>query len=198
MTTSAQRLVTEEAPPETENALHASPYGRQAARTDAIIDFPMEHVVRRYAADHDVPMDLAVEHEIELKRYFALTALNPTHDYGMSGPVDDLWHTFILFTKEYASFCENHIGRFLHHYPDRIYDGEPAGTNVETADTLEWYAVFLREYAAVFGQIPPAHIWPDVKGFPVTETTALCRVCGTDPRPDPPEPSSPGGGGWGW
>lgn len=31
--------------------------------------------------------------------------------------VDDLWHEFILFTREYAAFCQVAFGRFLHHTP---------------------------------------------------------------------------------
>ncbi|MFO1403620.1 MAG: hypothetical protein U1E96_03475 [Azonexus sp.] len=30
---------------------------------------------------------------------------------------DDLWHEFILYTKEYESFCRKAFGRFLHHMP---------------------------------------------------------------------------------
>lgn len=31
--------------------------------------------------------------------------------------VDDLWHEFILCTKNYDSFCRQGFGRFLHHTP---------------------------------------------------------------------------------
>ena len=34
-----------------------------------------------------------------------------------SEPVDKVWHEFILFTREYARFCENHFDRFIHHSP---------------------------------------------------------------------------------
>ncbi len=30
---------------------------------------------------------------------------------------DDLWHEFILYTKEYQQFCNQAFGRFLHHTP---------------------------------------------------------------------------------
>ena len=32
--------------------------------------------------------------------------------------VDDLWHEFILHSREYASFCDKAFGGFLHHTPD--------------------------------------------------------------------------------
>lgn len=31
--------------------------------------------------------------------------------------VDDLWHEFILYTKNYDQFCRQAFGRFLHHTP---------------------------------------------------------------------------------
>jgi hypothetical protein len=31
--------------------------------------------------------------------------------------VDDLWHEFILYTKNYQAFCRRAFGRFLHHTP---------------------------------------------------------------------------------
>jgi hypothetical protein len=30
---------------------------------------------------------------------------------------DDLWHEFILYTKNYQQFCQQAFGRFLHHTP---------------------------------------------------------------------------------
>lgn len=31
--------------------------------------------------------------------------------------VDDLWHEFILYTRDYKTFCHHAFGRFLHHSP---------------------------------------------------------------------------------
>ena len=31
--------------------------------------------------------------------------------------VDDAWHEFILFTRQYRRFCDRAFGRFLHHTP---------------------------------------------------------------------------------
>lgn len=31
--------------------------------------------------------------------------------------VDDLWHEFILYTRDYQAFCSKAFGRFLHHTP---------------------------------------------------------------------------------
>jgi len=34
-----------------------------------------------------------------------------------SEAVDTAWHEFILFTRQYATFCDKAFGRFLHHTP---------------------------------------------------------------------------------
>jgi len=34
-----------------------------------------------------------------------------------SQAVDDAWHEFILFTRNYQDFCQRGLGRFLHHVP---------------------------------------------------------------------------------
>lgn len=34
-----------------------------------------------------------------------------------SQAVDDAWHEFILFTRQYDKFCRHAFGRFLHHTP---------------------------------------------------------------------------------
>ena len=37
-----------------------------------------------------------------------------------SEAVDIAWHEFLLFTKEYQTFCNKGIGRFLHHTPTEV------------------------------------------------------------------------------
>ena len=52
-------------------------------------------------------------------RQFFLAYLNGGRKYvAMPSQVaDDLWHEFILYTREYDSFCKQAFGRFLHHTP---------------------------------------------------------------------------------
>jgi hypothetical protein len=39
---------------------------------------------------------------------------------------DDLWHAFILYTRNYDAFCKRAFGRFLHHTPAAVMGGERA------------------------------------------------------------------------
>jgi len=31
--------------------------------------------------------------------------------------IDDMWHSFLLFTKDYTDFCHQYFGGFIHHTP---------------------------------------------------------------------------------
>ncbi|MBL8386331.1 MAG: hypothetical protein JNM90_24825 [Burkholderiales bacterium] len=42
---------------------------------------------------------------------------------------DDLWHEFILYTKNYEAFCREAFGRFLHHSPAAVLAPERKESN---------------------------------------------------------------------
>lgn len=54
--------------------------------------------------------------EIGYRSYIA----DVNHDKSLSPSkdVDEVWHTHILHTVDYADFCQLHFGRFIHHVPD--------------------------------------------------------------------------------
>lgn len=43
--------------------------------------------------------------------------------------VDDLWHEFILYTKDYQSFCHQAFGGFFHHTPAVVLKGGQLQSN---------------------------------------------------------------------
>jgi len=45
--------------------------------------------------------------------------------------VDEMWHCFILCTREYAEFCDSHFGSFVHHAPN-------VGTGAENGDRADF------------------------------------------------------------
>jgi hypothetical protein len=57
----------------------------------------------------------------DLLRFLAMCGLRG--DVYMATPlvppkaIDEAWHHFLLFTEEYATFCEEYFGGFLHHKP---------------------------------------------------------------------------------
>lgn len=71
--------------------------------------------------------DLVEKVRIEFLRFMSLTLL--TEEKIVPSPlVDEFWHQFILYTRDYAEFCEKHFGRFIHHDP-KNYSSNPDGKN---------------------------------------------------------------------
>jgi hypothetical protein len=124
-------------------------------------EFDVAPIIERYSKDSGLPRSVCERHSRELKRFLALAALNPRKSYGMAGPADNFWHTFLIFTERYQEFCEAIAGQFLHHVP---------ATEKESLQS-DSYQEFLRDYAETFSEAPPQDIWPGVNttGFEVVE-----------------------------
>jgi len=116
--------------------------------TTVAMTYDLDDVVTRFALEHDAPIEVVKELERELKRFLTLCSLNPQKDYGMAGPVDELWHAFIVDTKRYRDFCAQVAGRFVHHVPG------------STEGALAGYVQFLDDYERFFGESAPVHAWP--------------------------------------
>lgn len=74
-----------------------------------------QHVIARFATTQAMPMDKAASLFFELEEFLARAA------YATQIPtkkvLDEAWHTFILHTRDYAEYCSNRFGRFVHHIP---------------------------------------------------------------------------------
>lgn len=62
-----------------------------------------------------------------LRQFFAAYLQGGRRRVAMPSQVaDDLWHEFILHTRNYAAFCDRAFGGFLHHTPAIAMGGERA------------------------------------------------------------------------
>ncbi|HEY6803830.1 MAG TPA: hypothetical protein VI306_09650 [Pyrinomonadaceae bacterium] len=124
------------------------------------MSFPMDMVLITYAEKQEIPLEIAREHERELKRYLGLCAMKPGVVYGMKGPIDQLWHEFVLFTEQYEMFCNSVSGRFLHHRPHvpGLMDDKESANN---------YQRFLADYEATYGESAPPDLWPRAGNDPI-------------------------------
>lgn len=123
--------------------------------------FDLRQVCKLYVQHYHSTTKEAKTLERELKRYLVLRALHPSMPYGMTGRTDDLWHTFLLFTREYADFCDHVAGRFLHHMP---------GVNQNDRQVAKFkgdYANLWRDYPVVFGEPPPSSVWPSLESIQI-------------------------------
>jgi hypothetical protein len=84
--------------------------------------------------------------------------------------IDTAWHYFILFTKDYAAFCNRFFGRFIHH--------QPFVTEEDVLAHLDSGAKCIDRAKALFGEL--SSNW--------TEGQTLCGKFCSDckPQPNPP------------
>lgn len=97
---------------------------------DKILSYRNQNVIDRYHKDYPDNTMAGDEAWTELLKFLWLTAYhyfellkNPDSDalrftcvlYEEMLQIDDMWHTFLLFTKDYQDFCQNYLGKFVHH-----------------------------------------------------------------------------------
>lgn len=92
----------------------------------------------------------------EVKRFLVLIRTNEHLQWEMcSRRVDEAWHQFMLFSREYIQFCMRYFGAYVQHQPGR------ASTTVRAA---AWLPVFKPRYEAYYGEALP-DVWYDDKSI---------------------------------
>ncbi len=92
---------------------------------DQVLAYRHPGVLRRYCREHDASPREAEDIFREMLKmlyvcYWAAT--DEAEDFGFAvsteiEKLDWMWHTFLMYTRDYADFCERHFGFFLHHFP---------------------------------------------------------------------------------
>jgi hypothetical protein len=122
-----------------------------------VLEYPIpDTVIEKYVDKYDVTEQVARSHERELKRYLAMCLADPEAAYGMFGPVDEFWHTWILFTREWCEFSNAVAGRYIHHKPTTREEKQAA----RSSHGPSAYQRFLADYPGYFGEEAPADLWP--------------------------------------
>lgn len=74
-----------------------------------------------------------------LRQFFLAYLMSGKRYVSMPSQVaDDLWHEFILYTREYDAFCRRAFGSFLHHMPAVVLVKERRQSN-EGLRRVWWY-----------------------------------------------------------
>jgi hypothetical protein len=83
--------------------------------------------------DHIAPAILG------FRRYVAIRILGHKGYPVPSKEVDEVWHAFILFTKDYGEFCRQVCGHFLHHVPHTSRDQKSDPPTVPYSEVYRKY-----------------------------------------------------------
>lgn len=81
------------------------------------LSYENSDIIDKFSSEYGVENDLAKEYFIEIKKFLYLCS-NSTEKLAPSPEIDKIWHTFILFTKEYRLYCINFLGKFIDHVPE--------------------------------------------------------------------------------
>ena len=122
-------------------------------------------VVARFLKSWNLPQEEAEAIFDDLKRWLWISALNvkeelepgasatpPMAILGSMTLVDEMWHAFILFTKDYTKFCLDHFGFYLHHGPTTSAQREEAVAAMQ-ADPESFEARLTADFEAQFSYI---------------------------------------------
>lgn len=117
------------------------------------VEAPAWPFARRLAHENAWTARYAHRVIVEYKRFLALTAL-AGHVVCPSQHVDEAWHLHLLYTRSYwKRLCQGVLGRELHHSPSQ-------GGATEHTKHWRMYEQTLESYRRIFGEAPPADIWP--------------------------------------
>lgn len=87
----------------------------------------------------------------EMLRYLKMKILKHGN-FPAAAEVDCMWHSFILCSKAYRSFCnEENRGIYLDH--------EPGTFHLSSQNGISAYEAGLAKYEEVFGEVPPEKYW---------------------------------------
>lgn len=77
-------------------------------------------VVHKFVDHFRIPEDEGASIFDEVKKWLWLNSLEDAPLLYVTAEIqiiDEMWHTFVLFTKDYAAYCESRFGRYIHHKP---------------------------------------------------------------------------------
>jgi hypothetical protein len=91
----------------------------QEMRSQAeVLAYRFPPLVERIKKELKLSQEDAEELFKDMLMFLYLCGTNTTDGrYSPPKMIDEAWHTFIIFTREYAQFCHENFGHFLHHNP---------------------------------------------------------------------------------
>ncbi len=129
---------------------------RKNCTLDNALDYKNEDVIFRFMKVFDVTEEQSILLFEETKKWLWLC-------YKTSGPesktsvlidnsmliIDEMWHNFILFTKDYERYCFDKFGFYIHHLPTTKKESEEWGKDIE-GNVNRYLKVIENQYSIIF------------------------------------------------
>ncbi len=143
------------------------------------LSFENKAILQKFCVEQDTSEETAVDYFIELKKFLYLCA-NTTQTLAPSVEIDKIWHTFILFTKEYRNYCTQFLGRFIDHVPevDTEEDGDKMPKENHLLNTLELYKLTFGDINNTVWKVPTMHM--DRDEYANCSNSSECSSCASN------------------
>ena len=87
-----------------------------------IVNYVNSNAIKRYSKEHKKSMDEAADvfKNLMIYLYIAEKCQEARCELPITESImeiDNMWHIFLLFTKDYALFSQQYAGKFIHHSP---------------------------------------------------------------------------------
>lgn len=148
---------------------------------DDVLAYSCPDVVDSFLETYAIPREEAEELFLDVKRYLWLRGVGEERGVKVyMSPslllMDEMWHTFMLFSPQYSDFCDRFFGHYLHHRPTTVrekakmreeYENDPAQFNETVRADLRsmielvvdelggeiarrWFSTYTKKYTAEF------------------------------------------------
>ncbi|NRB11452.1 MAG: hypothetical protein HRU35_07595 [Rickettsiaceae bacterium] len=91
-----------------------------------ILSYENSDIVEAFCKSFDVELIEAKDIFSQMLKWFVFCTDKETSEYRNIDDatliIDEMWHTFILFTGDYTKFCKQYVGYYLHHKPSTNAD----------------------------------------------------------------------------
>jgi hypothetical protein len=96
-----------------------------ASPLSEVLAYNNPDVIDRISREHQMPMEAAASVFRDTVRFLYLAGATDARHIAPTKNIDKGWHAFLMFTRDYADFCQTYFGRFIHHEPRRRGDAAP-------------------------------------------------------------------------
>jgi hypothetical protein len=141
----------------------------------ASLSFEAPYLIEKLLKDHICTSeDEARALFTEVKRYLVLNRSDKSKIWEMySHRIDEVWHQFVLFTRQYIEFCTRYYGLYLPHSPSNA--PESAKNNRDQNIPVATFAEFRDYYEEMFG-MPLPDRWYDEKSVCLNRRVLDARI----------------------
>lgn len=139
------------------------PVSIELTNKELISDQLWNRLINRIVQDENLDLALAESIMDQALGFLWLCAKTTGELFSPSPLVDIGWHTFILYTRDYAEFCERMARRFIHHVPSDEENMDYGPERIaRTVTALKQHGIVV--YEELWAEAPTRSIGPRCKG----------------------------------